>query len=175
MARNKNNRAFPADEKYSIGPYNLEQTALDVFANPKADVEVLIASKTLLETDMNRIYVLNAAAGLTITLPSIDAQNAGMWIQVDVMTSVTSNDYGIDTGATADLFEGHVFITKATDAVANQKYFAADESNDDSLNQNGTTTGGLIGSSLMIIANANGYWTVSGHLNGSGTLATPFV
>ena len=175
MARNKSNRAFPGDEKYVVGPYVLEKSALDVFANPKADVEVLAADKTLLESDMNRIYVLNKAAGIAIVLPSIDAQNAGMWIEVHVMTAVTSNAYSVTAGATSDFLEGHVFITKATDAVANMAYFAADETDDDAFSMNGTTTGGLIGSVARFVANANGYWTVTGQLYGSGTLATPFA
>ena len=124
--------------------------------------------------ELCRTYASHHANGMDITLPSIDASDAGLWVKIEVAVTVTSSDLVAVTAASGDLLEGSVYLTKATDAVANQAEFAADESNDLTLSMNGSTTGGLIGSWAKFTVNENGYWTVEGQLMGSGTLATPF-
>lgn len=175
MSIAKRNRPNSGDDKYVVGKYNLHESQIDAMVKYKGDVETLTADKTLTASDCNRKYILNAAAGLTITLPAISSLGVGVYVDIEVMTTVTSNDYGIDTGSTDDLFEGRAFLSKAADYVAGMTSFAADESNDDSLNMNGTTTGGLIGSKVRLTVNENDMWTVDGILLGSGTLATPFA
>jgi len=124
--------------------------------------------------ELCRTYASHHANGMDITLPSIDASDAGLWVKIEVAVTVTSSDLVRVTAASGDLLEGSVYLTKATDAVANQAEFAADESNDLIFSMNGSTTGGLIGSWAKFIVNENGYWTVEGQLLGSGTLDTPF-
>ena len=48
-------------------------------------------------------------------------------------------------------------------------------STNDFINLNGTTTGGVAGSYVQIFAIAANKYVVSGVLNGSGTVATPFA
>lgn len=172
MARNKSLATPAGDDKYVMGPYLLNSRAMLALFDPKADVEVLTSSKTLAISDMNRTYVINAAAGLTITLPTITAQDVGLWIRTEIMTSISSVNFGIDTDGT-DYFHGHVFISSATDYVLEQKYFASGATNTH-MDMDSTTDGGLIGGKLFIQANSLGSWTVLGTLHGSGTLATPF-
>ena len=124
--------------------------------------------------ELCRTYASHHANGMDITLPSVDKSDAGLWVKIEVAVSVTSSDLVAVTAASGDLLEGSVYLTKATDAVANQAEFAADESNDLTLSMNGSTTGGLIGSWAKFTVNESGYWTVEGQLLGSGTLATPF-
>ena len=124
--------------------------------------------------ELCRTYASHHANGMDITLPSIDKSDAGLWVRIEVAVTVTSSDLVAVTAASGDLLEGSVYLTKATDAVANQAEFAADESNDLTLSMNGGTTGGLIGSWAKFTVNENGYWTVEGQIMGSGTLATPF-
>ena len=124
--------------------------------------------------ELCRTYASHHANGMDITLPSIDKSDAGLWVKIEVAVTVTSSDLVAVTAASGDLLEGSVYLTKATDAVANQAEFAADESNDLTLSMNGGTTGGLIGSWAKFTVNENGYWTVEGQVFGSGTLATPF-
>ena len=121
-----------------------------------------------------RTFASHHANGMDITLPSIDASDAGLWIKIEVAVTVTSSDLISVTAASGDLLEGSVYATKATDAVANALEFAADESNDLIFSMNGGTTGGLIGSYAKFTVNENGYWTVEGQINGSGSLVTPF-
>ena len=109
------------------------------------------ATATLGKSDLNKWIVNGHTNGFDLWLPSI-----------------------IVTAASGDLLVGNAFLTKATDAVANRVYFAADGSDDLILTLNGTTTGGLIGSQAVMQVNKDGYWLVLADLNGSGTLATPF-
>ena len=124
--------------------------------------------------ELCRIYASHHANGMDITLPAVSSADAGLWIRIEVAVTVTSSDLVAVTAASGDLLEGSVYLTKATDAVANQVEFAADESNDLTLSMNGSTTGGLIGSWAKLTVNDSGYWTVKGQILGSGTLATPF-
>lgn len=169
----KANRSQSGDGKYTIGPYTMDISAVDAMIGNKGDVETLTAAKTLLKSDMNRIYVLNNAAAFAVNLPAISNADAGLWAEFWIQTTVTSVGSTI-VAQTGDLLEGFLFLSKATDYVVNMAYFAADESNDLTITQNGTTTGGLIGSKVRVQANNNGYWTVSGIVLGSSTLATPF-
>ena len=122
--------------------------------------------------ELNRKIVNGHANGFDLFLPAISADDAGLWLEVDVAVA-NSGASIIITAATGDVLEGHAFITKATDAVANTKYFAADGT-DLIITLNGTTTGGLIGSKLRLQVSKEGKWMVSADLNGSGTLATSF-
>tara|TARA_R100000234_G_scaffold119536_1_gene102756 strand:- start:302 stop:808 length:507 start_codon:yes stop_codon:yes gene_type:complete len=124
--------------------------------------------------ELCRTYSSHHANGMDITLPAIDKNDAGLWVRIEAAVTVTSSDLIRVTAASGDLLEGSIFITKASDAVANAAEFAADESDDLIFSMNGSTTGGLIGSWAKFTVNENAYWTVEGQLNGSGTLATPF-
>jgi len=124
--------------------------------------------------ELCRTYASHHANGMDITLPAVSSADAGLWVRIEVAVTVTSSDLVAVTAASGDLLEGSVYLTKATDAVANQVEFAADESNDLTLSMNGSTTGGLIGSWAKLTVNDSGYWTVEGQILGSGTLATPF-
>ena len=124
--------------------------------------------------DCCRTFASHHANGMDITLPAVSADDAGLWIKIEVAVTVTSSDLISVTAASGDLLEGGITISKASDVIANAAEFAADESDDLIFSMNGGTTGGLIGSWAKFTVNENGYWTVEGFLYGSGTLATPF-
>ena len=131
------------------------------------------SSNPLGKSDLNKWIVNGHTNGLDLWLPSVSKSDAGLWL--GVRCGVASGGASIIiTAASGDLLVGHAFITKATDAVANRVYFAADGSDDLILTLNGTTTGGLIGSQAVMQVNKDGYWLVLADLTGSGTLATPF-
>jgi hypothetical protein len=121
---------------------------------------------------LNRTIVQGHANGFDMFLPAVSSDDAGMWLKV-VVGVTNSGASTVITAATGDPLVGNVIITKATDAVANAAYFASDGS-DLIFTLNGGTTGGLIGSEVLLQVNKDGYWMVSGSLNGSGTLATSF-
>ena len=124
--------------------------------------------------ELCRTYASHHANGMDITLPAVSAADAGLWIKIEVAVTVTSSDLVSVTAQSGDLLEGSVYLSKATDYVAEQAEFAADESDDLIFSMNGGTTGGLIGSWAKFTVNENGYWTVEGQILGSGSLATPF-
>ena len=157
---------------------NKSDNGIDMAANANlGDLDVIVGGDnqafTLGKADCCKTYVNGHANGMDIALPAVSAADAGLWIKIGVGVTVTSGLISV-TAASGDLLEGNVIITKASDAVANAAYFAADESNDLIFSMNGSTTGGLIGSCAKFTVNKKGYWTVEGQINGSGTLATSF-
>jgi hypothetical protein len=131
------------------------------------------AAAPLSKNHLNKTIVQGHANGFDLFLPAVSADDAGMWLKV--IAGVTNSGAStIITAASGDLLVGNVISTKATDAVANAAYFAADGSDDLIFTMNGGTTGGLIGSEVWFQVNKDGYWMVSGKLNGSGSLVTPF-
>ena len=130
------------------------------------------AASPMSKNHLNRTIVNGHTNGFDMFLPSVSSADAGMWLIVKFGVASGGASVVI-TAASGNPLVGNCTITKASDAVANQAYFASDGS-DLILTLNGTTTGGLIGSEVKLQVNKDGYWSVNGILNGSGTLATMF-
>lgn len=109
--------------------------------------------------------VSNLAATQTFTLPS--ATGSGNVYRVFVNTTKTGNL--VIQVTTTDIMQGAVAVT--TDAAGVVIPTAATS---DTLTMNGTTTGGVKGSSVEFRDVASGVWAVSGQLVSTGTEATPF-
>ncbi len=127
----------------------------------------LTASATLGPSDAGRATMLNAAAGLTVTMPA--ATGTGRTFTIIVGTTVTSNSYVIQAASADDIMQG--VIGMATDAAGVNIPTA---STSDTITMNGSTTGGLIGSTVVLHDAADGVWAVSGALVSTGVEATPF-
>lgn len=128
----------------------------------------ITASKTLNKADHGGgSFNLNAAAGLTITLP--DATGDGTVMEFFVETSVTSNNYIIAVANASDILQGGVHV--ATDASGETHSTAADS---DTMTMNGSTKGGLKGTFIRLKDQASNVWRVEGYLVASGVEATPF-
>jgi hypothetical protein len=145
---------------------------------------------TLLRMGTNRRRVLTGASVLTLTddmsgsiidcgaaedfvLPALTALNSGahgIWYEFVVTTTATSLTV---TAAAADLLHGGVMIM-STAVGAENDAFSADGSDDLVLTLNGTTTGGIIGSTFRFVAASATKWLVTGQLIGSGAIVTPF-
>lgn len=132
-------------------------------------IVVTTATKTLLPEESGAVIILSKADGIVLTLPT---PKVGLKYKVNVLTSVTSNAYTVNTDAATTLFAGGPLTCLAT-AVA-PALFVADESNDDAFSMNGTTTGGLKGTTLEFLCVSATRWLVTGVNVGSGTLATSF-
>lgn len=111
--------------------------------------------------------ILHRAAGITATLPP--ATGSGNRYEFIVRTSVTSNQYRIDTAGT-DKIAGLANM-RASAAAA----FAADPASNGRINLNGGTTGGLVGTRVVLDDVAAGLWSAEVNAVGSGTAATPFA
>ena len=128
------------------------------------------------------------AAAVTLTLPAINTSanpvtsgpgqdpntvnNEGVVYTIWVPTTISTSSLKIGTNGT-NKFVGSVISvdTDSSDAVVG---FTAGATND-FINLNGTTTGGVAGTWIQIVAIAANKYMVTGNVLGSGTVATPFA
>lgn len=129
----------------------------------------LTASATLDDSYDDKTVILDAAAGLTVTLPT--ATGSGWKTRVVIKTTVTSNNYVIQVNNSTDVMQG--FVQSVSDDPATVKGFIAAASSD-TITLNGTTTGGLRGAVYEIQDVASGIFQVVGRDCATGTEATPF-
>lgn len=111
---------------------------------------------------------VNAAAGLTLSLPA--AKGSGVAFRIYVGTTVTSNNV-IVKAAGSDVFKGNISALN-TSTNATTGWPATGTMN--TLTLNGGTTGGLVGDSFELRDSATGVWVIAGRMSETGTAATPF-
>ena len=128
------------------------------------------------------------ASNVVLTLPTINTStdpassgpgadpntlnNEGVVYTIWVPTTIATSSLKIGTDGT-DKFVGSV-ISVDTDTSGATVGFTAGATND-YINLNGGTTGGVAGSFVQIVAVAANKYMVTGVLNGTGTVATPFA
>ena len=162
------------------------------YAQGPCSVVAISSSTTLNPVDHGgRIISVGGAlaATTTVTLPTINVSadpsssgpgadpntlnNEGVRYTIWVPTTITTSSLKIATDGT-DLFIGTLFgvDTDSSDALVAYNALAADTF--DFINLNGGTTGGVAGTFIEIVAVAANSYMVTGTVNGSGTVATPF-
>jgi hypothetical protein len=135
---------------------------------PNLGVITLTASTTLTADGYaGKVVALSAAAGLTVTLPA--ASGSGASFEIIVATTVTSNSYIIKVANSSDVMMG--VLSVATDIAG---VTCPTASTSDTITMNGSTTGGLLGSRVLLTDAATNKWMVSGELVSTGAEATPF-
>jgi hypothetical protein len=129
---------------------------------------ITVTGSTTLTKDNHggTLVVHNAAGGGTLTLPASNGD--GQTIKVIVHTTVTSSLIIAVANAT-DVIRGGVSIS--TD-IAGVTMLAG--GTDDTITMNGSTTGGLAGSTITLVDYRAGFWQVTGFLASTGAEATPF-
>ena len=163
-----------------------------IYQQGPASVVVITANTTLSpEAHGGRIISVGGAlaATTTLTLPAINVStnpvtsgpgqdpntvnNQGVLYTIWVPTTITTSTLKIATNGT-DLFIGSLMgvDTDTSDALVAYNALAADSF--DFINLNGTTTGGVAGTWIEIVAVAANAYMVRGTVNGSGVVATPF-
>jgi len=130
---------------------------------------VLTASATLSSFHADAVVLIDAAAGLTITLPA--ASGTGRVFEAALKTTVTSNSVVIKVANSTDIMAGSAI--QAADAGSTSNMWEAGAS-DDTITLNGTTTGGIKGDRVVLKDVASGLWLVSLIGAATGTEATPF-
>ena len=155
-----NNKTYPI----ALGnPANLGSYALG------GDVRnVKTAAATLTAADSGALCLFNAAAGFTYTLP---AAQVGLWFDFLVTVTVTSSVDRIAC-ASGDFLLGT--ILQGTDGTFTFGFQDANGSTHLAWEGNGTTTGGLKGDTVRVVAISDTQWAVSGINNATGAEATPF-
>jgi hypothetical protein len=110
---------------------------------------------------------LDAAAGLTVTLPA--SSGSGDEYEIFVKTTVTSNNYIVQVANSTDILQGVIGLT--TDIAGSS---LPTSSTSDTITMNGSTTGGLKGTYIKLKDAVSGIWKLEGGLVCTGTEATPF-
>lgn len=136
---------------------------------------LITAAATLTVAQSGSICLWNLAAGFLYTLPVITSVDVGTNFRFLVTVSATSAAHKVITPASVFLvgqvLEGILDTTPA--ANPGPKFYTADGTNSRSVSMAGTTTGGLIGTDLYLIAISTTQWALSGVVAASGTIATP--
>ena len=119
--------------------------------------------------EAGKCYLITKLDGCAVTLP---APTVGAKVKL-VLGAVTSNTHTITADATSTLYQGFALLEDTLDGTAAQHVvFAPDETNDDVITLNGTTTG--VAGIIELTGTATNRWFVEARLSASGTVATPF-
>jgi hypothetical protein len=128
----------------------------------------------LTAADSGKIYLLDDAAGLDFTLPSLTSSNLGIQYTFFLITTNTSNSYRL-TAQTGDIINGHVLISDFDAAYTAPQILAAEAGGSTLVATIGPAAkGGTAGGWLDITAVTATGWFMRGNLLGDGTIATIF-
>lgn len=140
-------------------------------SGPRSVISGSGATVTLTAAQSGSLVLFDRAAGIIFTLP---APTVGLSFDFLVATSVTSSNHKIITNA------GTVFLTGSlinidTDSSNAVAAWTGDGSTHVAITMNGTTTGGLQGTTIRLVCVSSTLWLVQGIDEGNGTVATPFA
>lgn len=127
------------------------------------------ATATLTAAQSGSVVLFDSAAGIVYTLP---APVVGLYFDFVITVSITSNNAKVITDTGTTLLTGQVLNAVAA---GTSTTFIANGSTHIAITQNGTTTGGLIGTQFRMTCVSTTDWNVTGTILGSGTIATPFA
>lgn len=137
----------------------------------KSATASVTASKAV---NAGKTTVLNAAAGLTVTLPATKAARLGEVYRFVVGTTLTSNTYVVKVANATDVFKGGVFINDIGDTSAALVDFYPTASTSDTYTMTATIGGGKAGDWVEFESVALGAWAVRGTMQGVTDPTTPF-
>lgn len=161
---------------YQQGPATTVEVTASVTLSPDSYAGRFISvGGTLASNVVITLPAINTSANPTTSGPGQDpstANNEGVTYTIWVPTTIATSSVKIGTNGT-DKFVGSL-ISVDTDTAGAVVGFTAAASND-FINLNGGTTGGVAGTWIQIVAIAANKYLVTGVLNGSGVVATPFA
>ena len=127
------------------------------------------ATVTLTAAQSGSVCLFDRAAGIVFTLP---APAVGLTFDFVTTVSITSNAAEVDTSSSSVFILGNV-INEKTDGTMLACF--ANGTSTVKIASNGTTTGGLLGGRFNLTCISATVWLISGTVEGSGTIATPFA
>jgi hypothetical protein len=161
---------------YQQGPASIVDITSSTTLTPVAHGGRIIAvGGSLAANVVLTLPAINVSANSTTSGPGQDPNtlnNEGVTYTIWVPTTISTSSLKIGTNGT-DKFVGSV-ISVDTDTSGAVVGFTAGSSND-FINLNGGTTGGVAGTWIQIVAVAANKYMVTGVVNGSGIVATPFA
>jgi hypothetical protein len=126
-------------------------------------------ARTLLAKESGALCLFSQAAATTYTLPT---PVEGMEFEF-LTTILATGSHKVVTATVASEFLLGAVTSGDLDAATD--VFQANGTNIVALTQNGSTTGGLVGSSFRVTAISATQWAVKGSIVGTGTVLTPFA
>jgi hypothetical protein len=161
---------------YQQGPASVVEISASTTLDPVAHAgRILSVGGSLAANVVLTLPTINTSANSITSGPGQDpntVNNEGVTYTIWVPTTISTSSLKIGTDGT-DKFVGTLLMVDTDSSGATVGYTAA--SSNDFINLNGTTTGGVAGSFVQIFAIAANKYVVTGVLNGSGTVATPFA
>jgi hypothetical protein len=161
---------------YQQGPSTIVEITSSTTLNPVAHAgRIISVGGTLAANVVLTLPAINTSANVSSSGPGNDpntANNEGVVYTIWVPTTIATSSLKIGTDGT-DKFVGTILGVDTDSSNALVAYTAG--ASDDFINFNGTTTGGVAGSWVQIVAIAANKYMVNGIALGSGTVATPFA
>ena len=165
---------------YQQGPASVVAITSSTTLSPSAHGgRIISVGGSLAATTTLTLPTINTSSNPTTSGPGQDpntVNNLGVVYTIWVPTTISTSTLKIGTtAASGDYFIGSLMgvDTDSSDALVAYNALAADTF--DFINLNGSTTGGVAGTWIEIIAVAANAYMVRGTVNGSGTVATPFA
>jgi hypothetical protein len=145
--------------------------ATDVGVETAGVIQSVGATRTLAQGESGSLCLFDAADGVVYTLPNAAL---GLTFEFLVTVTITSNAAKFITQAGQFLIGG--VGTFAEDVAVGGDHFTANGTTIRSSSSNGTTTGGVAGQYMKVVAISATQWAVSGFQAGTaGTMATSFA
>ena len=161
---------------YQQGPSTIVEITSSTTLNPVAHAgRIISVGGTLAANVVLTLPAINTSANVSSSGPGNDpntANNEGVVYTIWVPTTIATSSLKIGTDGT-DRFVGTILGVDTDSSNALVAYTAG--ASDDFINFHGTTTGGVAGSWVQIVAIAANKYMVNGIALGSGTVATPFA
>ena len=131
-----------------------------------------LSNYQLLPEQSGALVIFNSLTGNLVTLPS---PVAGMWFEFMSQIAPTSNETKIVTKLVATEFILGSIISASETVAEGMDVFTANGSTHVSVSMNGTTTGGEVGTRLVLTALNTTQWLIKGVNQGSGgAVVDPF-
>jgi hypothetical protein len=161
---------------FQQGPSTIVEITSSTTLNPVAHAgRIISVGGTLAANVVLTLPAINTSANASSSGPGNDpdtANNEGVVYTIWVPTTIATSSLKIGTDGT-DKFVGTILGVDTDSSNALVAYTAG--ATNDFINFNGTTTGGVAGSWVQIVAIAANKYMVNGIALGSGTVATPFA
>ncbi len=161
---------------YQQGPSTIVEITADTTLDPALHGGRIISVGGTLASNLTlTLPTINTSANVSSSGPGNDpntANNEGVTYTIWVPTTIATSSLKIGTDGT-DRFVGYVLSIDSDTTDATRGFGAG--ANDDFINFNGGTTGGIAGTWVQIVAIAALKYMVTGVAVGSGTVATPFA
>lgn len=129
------------------------------------------ATASLSELDSGSTVLFDRAAGIVYTLP---VAVPGTWFDFVITTTITSNSAKVITGAATEFLIGSL-TSVDTDTGNVLVGFTGNGSTHIAITQNGTTTGGILGTKFKMTCLSATRWMIEGNILGNGAVATPLA